>query len=707
MAEEGEKELTHWFKHLLGTLESMALGDLSRNFHLPALPAELQQLEPEFNTTLAGLRNMLQREQEKNKTFLNLGHLILLSVDESLKVSLINHRGAELFGLPEEELMEKNWLDLLDPTGSKPGTRAFLLTLQGENKITSASFETFIQTPNRGERTIVWNIAGSKNGHTGSGHLFFAGEDVTESRKLIEEATASEEKYRTLVETMDEGVMTVDNADIIRFVNKKYCEITGYPAEFLIGKNATELLLDNTYKSQLQKVISEREKGDSSQYEVPVRISSGDTKWLLISGCPLYDKKGEVVGSIGIHTDITLRKEIENELIAAKEIAEESSRVKETFFANMSHEIRTPMNGIVGLTNLLSKTALNAKQQEYLKAIQKSSSHLLVIIDDILDFSKIEAGKLELNIIRMDLFDLIDNAIKIMAFKAEEKGLILENHIDGKIPRYVMGDPVRINQILTNLLSNSVKFTESGKVRLAAMLKCRKGDDLVLQFEINDTGIGIPEAMQKKVFESFIQANSGIMGRYGGTGLGLSIVKGLVTRHEGEISLKSAENEGTTVTFTLNLVASSDDQTQLEAKAVKEEKPLRIKVLVAEDNPINQLLIKEVLKHWECVTEVVENGLGVVQRMEENDYDLVLMDIQMPEMNGLEATRYIRTRLNARKAQIPVIALTAQATQKEKQSCFEAGVNDYITKPFETLTLYNMIVKHLYETGKPQTSSLK
>jgi len=506
---------------------------------------------------------------------------------------------------------------------------------------------------------------------------------------------------------MDEGVMSVDNFDIIRFVNKKYCEITGYSSEFLIGKNATELLLDDKYKYQLQKIIHRRELGDSSQYEVPVKISNGDTKWLLISGCPLYDKKGEVVGSIGIHTDITLRKEIENELIAAKELAEESSRIKETFFANMSHEIRTPMNGIVGLTNLLGKSNLDIKQREYLEAIQKSSSHLLVIIDDILDFSKIEAGKLELNVVRMDLYDLIENAIKIMAFKAEEKGLILETFIEGTVPRYVLGDPVRINQILTNLLSNSIKFTEVGKVRLSAALKSRKEDDLELLFEVSDTGIGIPEQMQNKVFESFIQANSGIMGRFGGTGLGLSIVKGLINRHDGEITLKSREQEGTTVTFTLHLKSSPLPEHGIERPAVKEEKPLHIRVLVAEDNPINQLLIKEVLKHWECKTEVVENGALVLKRMEETDFDLILMDIQMPEMNGLDATKHIRSKSNPEKARIPIIALTAQATKKEKQSCFDAGVNDYITKPFETLTLYNMIVAQLYGNDTSLTSPLK
>jgi two-component system, sensor histidine kinase len=233
----------------------------------------------------------------------------------------------------------------------------------------------------------------------------------------------------------------------------------GYTSEQMVGKSASELLLEGQFKPYIEKVMNERDEGDSGQYEIPIKTGRGETRWLLINGCPMFDHNGNNIGSIGIHTDITIRKNIENELINAKNKVEETSRIKEVFFANMSHEIRTPMNGIVGITTLLAKTTLSPKQKLYLNAIQDSAKNLLVIIGDILDFSKMEAGKIQLNTERFNFHKLIDNVVQIFSYRASEKSLSLIKKISKDVPKYLIGDPVRINQILTNLVGNAIKFS--------------------------------------------------------------------------------------------------------------------------------------------------------------------------------------------------------------------------------------------------------
>ncbi|MFI5149655.1 MAG: PAS domain S-box protein [Bacteroidia bacterium] len=627
------------------------------------------------------------------REYLDLAKTIFVALDLNLTIEAVNSRCSELLGYLPEELCKKKELGDIVVTKDKPYVQTILNEWAGSNSSSFQNYECGVITKSGEERLISWNCTRIKNREGSVTGILSSGEDITERTSAYEKVKESEERFRTLVETMDEGVMTVDNDDVIKFVNKKYCEITGYSSDFLIGQKASELLLDTTYKEHLERIINEREEGGSSQYEIPIRAKSGDYKWLLISGCPLYDKLGNVVGSIGVHTDITSRKEIEMELIKAKDKALDSSRAKEVFFANMSHEIRTPMNGIVGLTSLLIKTPLERKQMEYLSAIQKSANHLLVIIDDILDFSKIEAGKVEMDKISFDLYELLDTSIKILDFKAQEKGLSIEKFIEPDVPRYVVGDPARMNQILTNLLGNAVKFTEGGHVMIKVSFLQEKNDKIELLFQITDTGIGIPAEMQTKIFESFVQANSGISGRFGGTGLGLSIVKSLVERFGGHISVFSKENEGTTFTFTLQLGVSNKHAMLNENNEPVEERPLGINVLVAEDNSINQLLINEVLKQWDCIIDIAENGLIAVEKHKANCYDIILMDIQMPEMNGIDATKFIRTQMDNPKSTIPIIALTAHATEKEKITCMDAGVNEYITKPFEPANLYKKIVK--------------
>jgi len=630
-------------------------------------------------------------EKEKIQNYLNIAKIIFVVIDRNQKISMINKKGFEMLGYSEKEMVGEHWYKFTASNDKNVAIKNAFKDLITGNAKAIEYYENLVRTHEGKFLLIAWHITLIKDKNNNITGVLCAGEDITESSKTVEQLKESEEKYRTLVETMNEGVMTVDGNDVIQFVNKKYCEMTGYSQEELIGKKAKELLLDKSFYGKMDDIMEMRENGNSSQYEIPIVNKEGNTIWMLISGTPLYNREGKIVGSIGIHTDINERKKNEQELIKAKEIAEESSKSKEAFFTNMSHEIRTPMNGIVGLSDLLTKTPLNDKQTEYLGAIKKSSKNLLVIINDLLDFSKIEAGKIEIVKSPFDIYEVVNDAVNLLKVKAEQKGLIMKTEIAENVPHVLMGDPVRINQILTNLLSNSVKFTLKGEVKTIVQLKSETDAQTEITFQVSDTGMGIPEKMHDKIFDVFVQAHSSKLGTFGGTGLGLAIVKKLVTIMNGNIFFNSKENEGTTFTFSLPFEKGTGNIELPEKEELIPEVPLNLSVLVAEDNAINQLLVSEILSEWKCSVDIVETGVLAIEKVKQKNYDVILMDIQMPELNGVDATKTIRAMENIEKRTVPIIALTAHATQQEKTNSFSAGVNEYITKPFNPARLYSKI----------------
>ncbi len=411
-----------------------------------------------------------------------------------------------------------------------------------------------------------------------------------------------------------------------------------------------------------------------------------------------------------------LEKKVQERTLAlslqAKKL-QEATKLKEVFVANTSHEIRTPLNGIVGYTNLLLNTKLNEKQFTYLKNIKVAGNNLSVVINDILDFSKIEAGKLILEEINFDFRDAIDNFFNTILIKALEKGINLKRKIDKQIPQTVNGDPVRLYQILSNLVGNAIKFTPSGgSVDIEVQLVRETESGIILKFMIIDTGIGIENDKLDIIFDSFTQASSETTRKFGGTGLGLSIVYNLVKLHRGSISVSSELGEGSNFKFTLNYKKATGvatKQTKESYRINKAKKIRKICILLVEDYPLNQSLVIDTIKEYNSKIHIdlAENGLQAIEKVQKNDYQLIIMDIQMPEMDGYEATKYIRTKIDSPKNSIPILGMSAHAMMEEQERCMQLGMNDYLVKPFNPEDLFHKIERLTENTKKDKTTSDK
>jgi PAS domain S-box-containing protein len=512
-------------------------------------------------------------------------------------------------------------------------------------------------------------------------------------RKLAEEE--ARENQDMLQSIMDNAPLVIYLKDLeARYimVNNKFKELMQVD-ETVIGKSAQEINKDKEATERRLKndkiVISTKKP---VQMEESVDTPDGRRHFSVMK-FPLLGPENKVLGVCNIATDITESIRYQQQLIEARKLAEDAKSKEELFLANMSHEIRTPMNGIMGMTDLLIDTPLNERQKEFARTIRQSANSLLVIINDILDLSKIKAGKLTIEKIDFKLTEATDHIKTFFGQPISKKKLRLEMVIDENIPEVLTGDPFRLNQVLANLIGNAVKFTETGYIRLNIQLQQKTEKEVQLLFTVEDTGIGIPEDKMHLIFEDFSQAGTDISRRYGGTGLGLAICKQLLKMQGGEISVQSQLNKGTCFHFTISYAYDSDGAARPIRKdnATDYEASLKDKkILVVEDNEINQRLIAYVLEKVGAHTDIAANGREAIGHIRNGGiYDLVIMDLQMPEMDGYETTRTIRLEMNN---PVPIIAMTATAMKGEKIKCFETGMNDYMSKPFEFTDLYQRII---------------
>ncbi|RVU02722.1 PAS domain-containing sensor histidine kinase [Mucilaginibacter limnophilus] len=528
------------------------------------------------------------------------------------------------------------------------------------------------------------------------------GLDITDRKLAEEKLIINEKKYKDLYNFGTALIYTHDMRGNLRSVNPAISNTLGYTEEEVTNNNIRNILpVYDRNKIQHDYLDKVRTQGTVKGISRVVH-KNGSILYLHYQG-HLAGDDSNAPYVIGFAQDITDRIKIEKELRAAKVTTESAARAKEIFLANMSHEIRTPMNGILGLNMLLSKTELNEQQLGYTRMISESVKNLLTIVNDILDIEKISSGKLELESKPFNISNKIARTLQLFQYKSKEKdlSLILNNRLPDEF--VVIGDQYRFAQILSNLINNSIKFTKKGDITVSASLLYNANDKVLLEFSVKDTGIGISPDRLPVIFDSFVQGSSHMSRKYGGTGLGLSICKSLVEMQGGHIKVHSKLNQGTEFIFSLTYKKGlSYMQKQGEEDDVIDPELLRDrKILVAEDVELNQFLVRNVLESWGCVVDIVSNGAEAVERVKDEDYDVVLMDIQMPEMDGITATRHIRQFEPEQHRDVPIIAFTANALKGDSQYYKDAGMNDCVMKPYTEEDLFKKITDVLRKSEGP------
>ncbi|HCC08352.1 MAG TPA: hypothetical protein DEP72_09380 [Clostridiales bacterium] len=514
-------------------------------------------------------------------------------------------------------------------------------------------------------------------------------------KSLIE----SEKKFRHYINNAPDGIFVVNEKGNYIEVNKAACEITKYSEEELLSMT----LMQITPKENHEKLVKEFQavlNVGRVYVELPLLRKDGVIRQWAIEGVKISKKRIMVFTK-----DITERKLAESEMIIAKEQAEAANITKSQFLANMSHEIRTPMNGIVGFLSLLETTELDETQLEYIDDIKISTETLLAVINDILDISKIEAGKMEIESIPFDLYSAVEASVIPYYTSTKEKGLELYLHIDDNIPKTVIGDPTRLRQIITNLISNAVKFTDKGYISMTIEIEGQTETTIRIRFKIKDTGIGISEESRQRLFKPFSQADASSTRRFGGTGLGLAICKSIAEMMNGEIKVESEEFKETTFTFVVQFNKIDREETQTNFKSlffenenknildIKEGLNSELRILLVEDNENNKKFFVSLLKKRGLSCDVVEDGEQAVRACTEKEYDLIFMDCQMPVMDGYTATKIIR-EFEEDKRHAAIVALTAYTMKGDKEKCIEVGMDDYLSKPISIHDLDEKIRKY-------------
>ncbi|MCF6282391.1 MAG: transporter substrate-binding domain-containing protein [Candidatus Polarisedimenticolaceae bacterium] len=621
----------------------------------------------------------------------------VIAMDDSGVCVFVNPAAESLLGWSQADLIGKNLHRMIHCTssnGESHSEEACAILNSAEKGVPYRSEEEVFQ--HRDGLLFPISITAVPLTEHGKQGVIAVFQDISERKKSEQELR----KLHMAVEQSPVNIIITDKKGNIEYVNPKFEQVTGYTKDDVIGKNPSILksgfTLKETY-SDLWKTIT---RGEIWSGELRNRKKNGDAFWEFASICPIKNDADEITHFIAVKEDISLLKLRENELRTATEAADNANQAKGEFLANMSHEIRTPMNAIIGMGHLLQNTDLSKEQQGYLFAVQSSASNLLGIINDILDFSKIEAGKLKIESIEFKLDDVLNKMMTLMEALAQEKGVKLTLALSSEIPVTLLGDPLRLSQILTNLVSNAIKFTLQGEVTINVEMLKRGRDNIQLQFMVEDTGIGINQEQLEKIFAPFTQADSSHTRSFGGTGLGLSISRQLVNMMAGKIWAESVVGKGSTFFCTLTFALTEEGNTTKSStrNITAQQSPVTLEgfhVLLVEDDKINQIIAQKLLESYGVTVTTVDNGEEAVEAVKQQPFGLVLMDIQMPQMNGYQATAEIRKDQHFKN--LPIIAMTAHAMVGVHGKCIAAGMDGHLPKPFEPDTLKQLLIHWLLE----------
>ena len=667
-------------------------------------------LEALYEAEKIAVRKIQASEERFRQLVLQAPVAICVMLGEEFVIETINQKMGDIWGRTIAEAINKPVFELL-PEVIIQGYKELLESVYktGERYVSEESLVNFNRNGKLENVFVKFVYEPFRNSEGAVSGVMCLGHEITEQVNVRKKIEKNEQRFQGAIAAV-QGILWTNSAsgEMIgeqlawaSLTGQSYQEYQGFGWANAIHPDDAQPTID-----AWNEAVSE---GKNFIFEHRVRLKNGNWGNFSVRGIPSLDTEGHIMEWIGVHTDITEQRQTENALKnailqqkeaiskaeTAAQIAEDAVKAKQQFLSNMSHEIRTPMNSIIGFTNVVLKTNLNIKQKEYINAIKVSGDALLVLINDILDLAKVDAGKMTFEQIPFNLISSISSMIQVFENKLQEKNLNLVSEYDLTIPEVLNGDPMRLRQIILNLISNAVKFTAKGKITLSVCLLKEDTENITLEFAVKDTGIGISKNKIEHVFDDFRQVSDENTRLYGGTGLGLAIVKQLVESQGGSVNVQSKIDVGSTFSFILNFKKVTTTMSSSSSSSSLTPPPLSIKnvkVLIVEDIALNQLLMKTILIDFGFDYDFANNGKIAIEKLEKNNYDIILMDLQMPEMNGFEATDYIRNKMNS---QIPIIALTADVTTVDVEKCKAFGMNDYISKPIDENLLYIKIVKYL------------
>jgi PAS domain S-box-containing protein len=645
--------------------------------------------------------------EEKYRTLVEDSGVTMMVVDKKGVIQFASKSVKELCQFSTEELVGMALIQCM-PNDYRDQVSAILSTAASRGTYNN-NIEIQIYTKTSGTKWVSCRIfpVRKEDGRVQEWQIMIW--DIDEEKKIyleLEELESERKNQQRLIQDIIDNIPSVIYIKDIKgrylAINRRMEEVLNLPHERIIGRTDADIIFD---KAQYQEYKNSDDAVLSSKSMVvfeDVIPFDGKKQYFLVTKFPLLDEDGNVKNICGLATDITERKSVELKLLQAKKEAEKAKAAQETFLANMSHEIRTPMNGIMGMTNLLISSHLNEEQKDFAGSIQDSARNLLAIINDLLDFSKIKSGKFQFEYSPFNIRHVIKKAVYPLQFKAEEKMLKMNIVFDMMVPEVLIGDPLRLQQIIINLMGNAIKFTSTGSVDLYVACN-RHNDDLIdLRINVKDTGIGIAENKLEYIFESFTQDSEDTSRKYGGTGLGLAIVKQLAELQKGSVSIKSTLGKGSVFSVVIPFKVSNEmptDENRLNNTGRKANLLEGLSVLVADDNLINQKVVKNTLERQGATVRLASNGQEAIHHVKAQNFDIILMDLQMPEVDGYKATRYIRQVL---KIDTPIVAMTADALKGEAEKCYDAGMTDFISKPFEPDDLFQLLLKLTKFKNAPQ-----